>query len=223
MNKFISIMLVALVVVGGIWLYKQNGTGPATPESNIIKEEVQTSETITKEETEPVIKKEKIMQATINTNKGNITVEFFDQDAPKTVANFTKLAGEGFYDGIKFHRVIKGFMIQAGDPLTKDDTKAGLWGTGGPGYKLADEIDPKTDLYTQVGYKKGIMAMANSGPNTNGSQFFIMNEDYALPPLYTIFAKVVAGQEVVDAIASVKVGAGDRPVDAVIINSITLK
>ncbi|MBP6884030.1 MAG: peptidylprolyl isomerase [Candidatus Pacebacteria bacterium] len=163
------------------------------------------------------------MQATIHTNKGDITVEFFDKQAPKTVANFTKLAGEGFYNGIKFHRVIKGFMIQAGDPLTKDDTKAGLWGTGGPGYQFADEIDPKTDLYTVVGYKKGVMAMANSGPNTNGSQFFIMTEDYPLPPLYTIFGKVDAGQDVVDAIANVKTGAGDRPVDAVIINSITIK
>ena len=113
-------------------------------------------------------------------------------------------------------------MIQAGDPLTKDDSKTALWGTGGPGYQFADEIDPKSDLYVKVGYMKGILAMANSGPNTNGSQFFIMNETNPLPPLYTIFGKVNTGQDVVDAIANVKTGANDRPVDAVIINSITL-
>src|SRR6185436_614561 len=132
-----------------------------------------------------------------------------------SVANFLKLAKEGFYDGVKFHRVIKGFMIQGGDPLSKDDSKISSWGTCGPGYKFADEIDPKSDLYTTIGYKKGTVAMANSGPNTNGSQFFIMHEDYNLPPLYTIFGHVVAGQDVVDKIALVKTGANDRPVEAV--------
>ncbi len=165
----------------------------------------------------------KIMNATLHTNKGDIQIEFFDTDAPNTVANFTKLASEKFYDGIKFHRVIKGFMVQAGDPLTKDETKSAFWGTGGPGYKFNDEINPQSDLYAKVGYKKGILAMANSGPNTNGSQFFIMHADYPLPPLYTIFGKVTAGQDVVDKIANVKTGPNDRPVDPVVINSITLK
>lgn len=113
-------------------------------------------------------------------------------------------------------------MIQVGDPLSKDDSKVSLWGTGGPGYKFADEIDASSSLY-KTGYKKGIVAMANSGPNTNGSQFFILHEDYALPPLYTIFGKVVAGQDVVDKIAEVKVGVNDRPIVAVIINSISLE
>jgi len=207
MNKYISIILVVLVIAGGIWLFAKKDKNPTDDKANINNEVTNTVKT---------------MQATIKTNKGDITVELFDKDAPKTVANFTKLAGEGFYDGIKFHRIIKGFMIQAGDPLTKDDSKTALWGTGGPGYQFADEIDPKSDLYVKVGYMKGILAMANSGPNTNGSQFFIMNETNPLPPLYTIFGKVNTGQDVVDAIANVKTGANDRPVDAVIINSITL-
>ncbi len=226
MNKYISILLVVLVVVTGVWLMVKDDKQGGVEEVNINNLNTESTDQTEKKADDQVTttnNKEKTMQATIHTNKGDITVEFFDKQAPKTVANFTKLAGEGFYNGIKFHRVIKGFMIQAGDPLTKDDTKAGLWGTGGPGYQFADEIDPKTDLYTVVGYKKGVMAMANSGPNTNGSQFFIMTEDYPLPPLYTIFGKVDAGQDVVDAIANVKTGAGDRPVDAVIINSITIK
>jgi cyclophilin family peptidyl-prolyl cis-trans isomerase len=130
---------------------------------------------------------------------------------------------DGFYNGIKFHRVIKGFMIQGGDPLTKDDAKMDMWGTGGPGYKFADEIDAKSTLYTKGGYAKGTVAMANSGPNTNGSQFFIMTEDYPLPPLYTIFGYVVSGQDVVDKIANVKTGPSDRPISPVIINSVTIK
>ena len=93
-------------------------------------------------------------------------------------------------------------MIQGGDPQSKDDSKTALWGTGGPGYKFNDEINTQSDLYAKIGYKKGVVAMANSGPNTNGSQFFIMHSDYSLPPLYTIFGKVISGQDVVDKIAN---------------------
>lgn len=168
------------------------------------------------------IKKE-MTKATLHTNKGDISFEFFEQDSPNTVANFIKLAGSGFYDGVKFHRVIKGFMIQGGDPLSRDNSKMDLWGTGGPGYKFADEIDARVDLYSKVGYKKGIVAMANSGPNTNGSQFFIMAQDYPLPPLYTIFGKVVLGQDVVAKIENTPTGSNDRPTEAVVINSITLE
>ena len=160
--------------------------------------------------------------AIIETTKGNITVEFFDKDAPNTVANFIKLASAGFYDGIKFHRVIKGFMVQAGDPLTKDDSKMSMWGTGGPGYQFADEINPNSELY-KTGYKRGIVAMANSGPNTNGSQFFIMHQDYPLPPSYTIFGRVTSGLDVVDAIATTPTGANDRPVAAVIIKNVSVQ
>jgi cyclophilin family peptidyl-prolyl cis-trans isomerase len=166
--------------------------------------------------------------ATIHTSMGDITVRLFGADAPKTVENFTKLASSGFYEGIKFHRVIKGFMIQVGDPLSKDDTMVDAWGSGGPGYKFADEIDPQSALYKK-GYKHGVLAMANSGPNTNGSQFFIMAADYPLPPLYTIFGEVTEGLSVVDAIDAVKTdgsaqtGGHDRPLTPVVIKSIKVQ
>lgn len=156
--------------------------------------------------------------AILHTTKGDITIEFFADKAPNTVANFLKLAKEGFYNGIKFHRVIKGFMIQSGDPLTKDDSKMDLWGTGGPGYKFADEIgvDNKNDI--------GTIAMANSGPNTNGSQFFInVAANNFLDSKHTVFGKVISGMDVVKAIENTQTGTQDRPVTSIVINNITIK
>lgn len=153
----------------------------------------------------------KTSRIALTTNFGDITFQTFDKAAPKTVANFTKLAREGFYNGLTFHRVIDGFMIQGGDP--KGD------GTGGPGYTFEDEINTSSPLY-QEGYKKGIVAMANRGPNTNGSQFFIMLKDTPLPPQYTIFGNVVEGQEVVDAIGKAKIDGHDKPLEPVIIKTI---
>ena len=150
---------------------------------------------------------------TIKTNKGTIKFETYDADAPKTVENFITLANKGFYKGIIFHRVIKGFMIQGGDPTGT--------GMGGPGYKFADELNPATDSY-KAGYKKGVVAMANSGPNTNGSQFFIMTADYPLPNNYTIFGKVVDGQDVVDAIANSATDSSDRPVSEIKMEEVTV-
>lgn len=163
----------------------------------------------------------KVESATLHTSMGDITLKFYASDAPKTVENFLKLARSGFYDGVKFHRVIKGFMIQTGDPLSKDDTMMSRWGTGGPGYAFADEIAPASALY-EKGYKHGVLAMANSGPNTNGSQFFIMAADYPLPPLYTIFGEVTSGLSVVDAIDAVPTSQ-DRPLTPVVIKSIETK
>ena len=148
---------------------------------------------------------------TIKTNLGEIKFETYDADAPKTVANFIALANKGFYDGLIFHRVIKGFMIQGGDPSGN--------GTGGPGYKFEDELNPETES-AKAGYQKGVVAMANAGPNTNGSQFFIMLENYPLPHNYTIFGKVVEGQEVVDKIGSVKTDSGDKPLIPVIMEKV---
>ena len=160
----------------------------------------------------------KIMSAMLHTNKGDITIEFTPVTAPKTVANFIKLAGEGFYDGTKFHRVIKGFMNQGGDPLSKDDSQTVAWGTGGPGYVFADEISAsnKNDV--------GTVAMANSGPNTNGSQFFVnAGANNFLDAKHTVFGKVTAGLDVVMAINSVPTDSSDRPISPVVIESITLK
>ena len=155
-------------------------------------------------------------EAVLNTSLGKITIEL-SKDKPLTTGNFLKLAENGFYNGIKFHRVIKGFMIQTGDPLSKDDTKKAYWGTGGPGYKFADEL---TGTET---YSIGTVAMANSGPNTNGSQFFIMTSNTNLPPAYTVFGKVLSGQEVAQEIENTKTDASDKPLEDIIINSIELK
>jgi cyclophilin family peptidyl-prolyl cis-trans isomerase len=149
---------------------------------------------------------------TIETSKGNIVIETYDADAPNTVKNFLSLIDKNFYNGLIFHRTIPGFMIQGGDPTGT--------GMGGPGYKFADELDPTTDSY-KTGYVRGTVAMANSGPNTNGSQFFIMHKDYALPHLYTIFGKVVSGMDVVDAIATAQTGAQDRPVNPIAMTKVT--
>ncbi len=151
--------------------------------------------------------------ATIVTSKGEMTAELYTTDAPKTVNNFVFLARDNFYDGIVFHRIIKDFMSQTGDPTGS--------GSGGPGYKFADE--PVTKKYT-----KGTLAMANSGPNTNGSQFFIMNADYPLPPNYTIFGKITSGMETVEAIAATPVtrspmGENSKPTQQVTITSITIQ
>jgi peptidylprolyl isomerase len=155
-------------------------------------------------------------KATLHTNKGDITIEFYDSMVPNTVANFVKLAKSGFYDGVKFHRVIKGFMIQGGDPLSKDDTMKARWGTGGPGYQFDDEITPenRNDV--------GTIAMANAGPDTNGSQFFInVKANNFLDPKHTAFGKVTSGMDVVTSIENTPVDGSDKPVDAVIINSIS--
>lgn len=159
----------------------------------------------------------------MKTSFGNITLRFYKEDAPKTVENFLKLAQSGFYDGVRFHRIIKGFMIQGGDPLSKDDALSARWGSGGPGYAFEDEINPNSALY-QTGYKRGVLAMANSGPDTNGSQFFIMHQDYPLPPSYTIFGEVISGMDVVDKIATAPNSGtpNNRPLSPITIMSMTV-
>ncbi len=158
------------------------------------------------------------MNLVFHTNKGDIAIEIFATDAPNTVANFIKLAKEGFYDGTKFHRVIKDFMIQGGDPLTKDDSLSARWGTGGPGYEFKDEIHANNQNVA------GTISMANSGPNTNGSQFFInVKDNNFLDTKHTVFGRVAAGMDVVRAIETTPVGVSDRPVEPVIIESITVQ
>ncbi len=162
-------------------------------------------------------------RATLQTTMGDIGLAFYPDAAPKIVANFIKLAKDGFYDGLQFHRVIPGFMIQGGDPNCGKNggEDSGACGAGGPGYKLADEINATSALY-KAGYKKGIVAMANSGPNTNGSQFFIMVADYPLPPNYTIFGYVTTGQDVADTISDAASDEKDRPYEPMVIKSMTI-
>lgn len=163
--------------------------------------------------TNSIIKNNTIPMVKITTNKGEITLELFPNDAPKAVENFLTLAKKGFYDGVIFHRIIKGFMIQGGDPTGT--------GSGGPGYRFEDELNPSTDSYKR-GYVRGVLAMANAGPNTNGSQFFIMHADYPLPHAYTIFGRVTKGMEVVDAIAESEVDSSDRPVEKIVMTKVQI-
>lgn len=159
----------------------------------------------------------KIMTATLKTSQGDIVIEF-NPNTPKTVENFVKLAQAGFYDGTKFHRIIKDFMNQGGDPLTKDDSKKAMWGTGGPGYKFADEIGAEN--YNLP----GTISMANAGPNTNGSQFFLnVNDNSFLDTKHTVFGKVTKGLDVVMAINSVKTDEADRPLEPVILLKVEVK
>ena len=148
-------------------------------------------------------------KAIIHTEKGDMTVEFYHNDAPGTVANFIKLAESGFYDGLTFHRVLPDFVIQGGCP-------SGI-GTGGPGYRFNDEL-PKPGRY-----ELGSLAMANAGPNTNGSQFFVISgpDGMRLPPLYSLFGKVVSGLDVVQTINDMGSGSG-RPTEVVTIQSVTI-
>lgn len=155
-----------------------------------------------------VIDLSKAYAATLHTNHGDIEIEFDAVRSPLTVNNFLFLAREGFYDGVIFHRVIPNFMIQGGDPTGT--------GMGGPGYKFRDELEGAGT------YERGTVAMANAGPNTNGSQFFIMHRDYGLPHSYSIFGKVTAGMDAVDAIAASPTGAQDRPLQDCTISSVTV-
>lgn len=156
------------------------------------------------------------MTVLIKTNFGDIKLELFKRDAPQTVDNFLKLAKSGFYDGTKFHRVIKNFMIQGGDPNSKDDDLSND-GLGGPGYTFQDEIN----IHKIV---RGVIAMANAGPNTNGSQFFIVTAQNAtwLDGKHTVFGKVIEGMETVNKIENVSTGERDHPTKDIVIKSVSL-
>lgn len=218
----IIIIVVILAVFTGIhiWLnsrpdayFNTYGTEKskviATTTTQIIKDQ-----SINKDNTNNNSMKNFAHTVTLETNKGTIVFQTYDADAPKTSENFITLASKGFYNGLIFHRVIQGFMIQGGDPMGT--------GMGGPGYKFADELDPNT-ISAKTGYVRGTVAMANSGPDTNGSQFFIMHKDTPLPYKYSIFGKVISGMEVVDAIAGVAVDGSDKPIETIKINKVTVK
>ncbi len=150
----------------------------------------------------------KSFSAKLDTNHGEIGIDLNAASSPQAVNNFVFLARDGFYDGVIFHRVISGFMIQGGDPTGT--------GRGGPGYQFRDELEGPSD------YSRGTVAMANSGPNTNGSQFFICHADAGLPHSYTIIGKVTSGIDAVDSIAAGETDAGDRPTEDCVINSVII-
>ncbi len=207
-----TIGIIVIVIIAILWFLfdarnigltptKESPVSTSTPATTPVAPATTTASTNTSQPT-----KNLMHTVTIETNMGKIVLETYDADAPNTVKNFISLIDKGFYNGLIFHRVIKDFMIQGGDPTGT--------GSGGPGYQFADELNPATASY-KAGYVRGTLAMANAGPNTNGSQFFIMHKDMSLPHNYTIFGRVVSGQDIVDKIAAVKVGAQDRPVSPV--------
>ena len=162
------------------------------------------------------------MHGVIETDKGPIEIEFLATDAPKAVENFRLLAEHGYYDGLTFHRIVKGFMIQGGDPAGDGTGGESAWGG-----TFEDEINQDSPLY-RGGYHRGLVAMANAGPNTNGSQFFILHQDYPLPPSYVIFARVTNGMDTVDALAGTATtmgsdGGRSRPLTPPIIKKVTIR
>ena len=209
MKKYI-IVLILLISCGGSSEASNETTVTTTAETTTTL-----GENMDKTYTQPhemTINNSKSYTAIIKTSLGDMKVEFFTNDAPMTVNNFINLAQDGYYDGVIFHRVISDFMIQGGDPSGTGHGDYGKY----PGYQFQDELN------NQIPYSKGILAMANSGPNTNGSQFFIMHVDYPLPYNYTIFGKVVEGLDVIDIIATVETGAGDKPTSDVIIETVEI-
>ena len=205
-KNIIFVVLSIIFIVGMVWI-----SGSQKPPL-VDTENLQTvSETTTGTTSS-------MSTATITTSKGVVTLELFTEKTPKTVENFAKLSNEGFYNGTRFHRVIKDFMIQGGDPLSKDLANKNRWGTGGPGYQFADEIggDNKNDA--------GTISMANSGPNTNGSQFFVntANNNF-LDTKHTVFGRVTSGMEVITAIEETKTGPADQPLEDMVIEKIEIK
>lgn len=211
-NSWIAVILI-VVILGGVILLLQRSTPKETQTPQ--QQPAVTNSPTTPQAIEPPkmeIDINKTYSAILHTSQGDITVELNAKQTPKTVNNFIYLAKKGFYDKTIFHRIIKGFMIQGGDP--KGD------GTGGPGYRFEDE--PFEGSYT-----RGTVAMANAGPNTNGSQFFIIHQDYPLPKNYVIFGKVTSGMDVVDKIAESPVeqnasGENSKPATPTIISSVEI-
>lgn len=219
-KSFIIGFIGLLVLIGGVMWMRSNkaavsGVTELYGTTDMVVPATATSTTPTPTESATPSSR---MNAIITTNQGVITLELFGDRTPNTVQNFTKLAQEGFYNGTKFHRVIKDFMIQGGDPLSKDDTQMARWGTGGPGYQFADEITPENRN------DAGTISMANAGPNTNGSQFFINTKDNNFLDLkHTVFGRVVEGMDVVMKISTTQTGPNDRPASPMVIESIVIK
>lgn len=196
---FISAIAIIILVIWGFYYFSEEAKPPA--------------------ENEKTAKVSDRTVAVMKTNFGDITLELFPEDAPKTVENFLKLSSEGFYNGTKFHRVIKDFMIQGGDPLSRDDNWADD-GAGGPGYTFEDEINRHKIV-------RGVIAMANAGPNTNGSQFFIVTAEAApwLDGSHTVFGRVIEGMEVVSQVENIPTdkAAGDHPLQDAVITSVEIR
>ena len=218
-----GIIAIVVVFLGGMaYILQPEEVTPVTKKDNQATQQTASQLfqplTATEPSTTTPMDKKIYTSATITTNKGPIEITFVN-NTPITVEKFGALASTDYYSGIRFHRVIKDFMIQTGDPNSKDITKQGEWGMGGPGYKFNDELTGTEQ------YPLGTVAMANAGPNTNGSQFFIItaNPGYPLPPNYTVFGHVTKGIETALAIQAVKTGQSDRPLEDIIIEKVEVR
>jgi cyclophilin family peptidyl-prolyl cis-trans isomerase len=206
MNKYFTYGAIIIVLIIGFFMLRSSFSKDKNQEQN--QNQTLTTNTLANQTT---------MKATLTTNKGIIEIELLTELAPNTVQNFAELSQNNFYDGVKFHRVIDGFMIQSGDPLSKDNTMMDYWGTGGPGYSFEDEIHAENHNIV------GTISMANAGPNTNGSQFFINTADNSfLDTKHTVFGKVISGMDVVKEIEKVATYPNDRPVEDVVIERIDI-
>lgn len=218
---FLIIILAAVVAAGGVYLFRPES------ETGVSKQEIATEEPTPIDDTEPwpprpegfadIEPIKEVVQVTLQTSMGDIDIVLDGPRAPYTVGNFVKLAKADFYDGTTFHRVIEGFMIQGGDPFSKDQAKREQHGRGGPNYKFNDEINERKIV-------QGVLAMANAGPGTNGSQFFIVTapEVPHLDGLHTAFGVVQKGMDVVFAISKVETDEADNPVEPVIVNNVVV-
>lgn len=204
----IAVVLIAIVLVG-LSLTQNNRNDGNADNNKVDNSKLELNQNTKMSESNKV--------ATLKTNKGEIKIELLSADAPNTVDNFVNLASDGFYNGTRFHRIIKDFMIQGGDPLSKEEEKRSLWGTGGPGYTFADEPNG-------VELVQGVLAMANAGPDTNGSQFFIITAEATpwLQGAHTGFGRVVEGLDIVLEIGGVETGPGDQPVDDIVLESVEI-
>lgn len=208
---YVAIFIVAILAI--VYLFNSKNTLDKNMDDN-IKENVTENVDITTNK-----------EVTLVTNQGKIELEIFLKESPVTAGNFIKLAEEGFYDGTRFHRVISNFMIQGGDPLSKSVSNKEMWGTGGPGYSIDDEfVEGLSNI-------RGAIAMANSGPNSGGSQFFInlvdnINLDWNRQPLsskHPVFGKVISGMDVVEKIGGVEKDVKDRPIEDAIIEKVIVE
>lgn len=209
-NATIMWAVVGILVLAGLVGFYNKAPKEMMPAITEVKKETMTEPTKSTEVKNPT-------GVILHTTSGDIEIEFFTDKAPKTVQNFVTLAQKDFYNSTKFHRVIKGFMIQGGDPLSKGDDTS-IYGRGGPGYQFADEINSEKLV-------RGVLAMANSGPNTNGSQFFIVTAASTpwLDGMHTAFGKVVKGMDIVDRIENVRTGQNDIPETAITVKSVEIR
>lgn len=224
MKYVIAIIVLVVIIVAALFIIKKAPAADSVQSGGMqdaySPEQVQSTEPSGGKESQTSMSETssvKIYTATMTTSMGTIVLQLDSSHAPNTVANFVKLAKSGFYDGTRFHRVIEGFMIQGGDPLSKDESQRSYWGTGGPDYRFDDELTGKET------YPQGTLAMANAGPNTNGSQFFIVTANPApLPPSYTVFGKVISGMDVALAIEKVQTNQRDMPLEDVLVKFVTI-